>query len=93
MELNAHDAGEVALAVRLKGAGQVTVRPVVGLTIEVRVTDPAKLNVLVRVTPTVRPVWPTLRLEPLAPTVKSPTWTVMVTELLAPALVPVVVTA
>ncbi len=42
MELKAQDAGEVPFAVRLIGAEQVTVRPVVGLTIGVRVTVPTK---------------------------------------------------
>jgi hypothetical protein len=37
---------------------------------------PAKLNVLVRETPTETPVCPTLRLAPVAEIVKSPTWTV-----------------
>jgi hypothetical protein len=40
------------------------------------VTEPAKLKVLVRETPTETPVWPTLRLAPVALIVKSPTWTV-----------------
>ncbi len=42
MELNVHDVGTVAFAVRLTGAGQVTVRPVVGLTVGVRVMLPTK---------------------------------------------------
>ncbi len=56
-----HDTGVVALAVRLTGAGQVTVRPVAGLTTGVRVMDPTKLNVLVRVTDMEAPVAPVLK--------------------------------
>ncbi len=62
MELNVHDVGTVALAVRLTGAGHVTVRPVVGLTTGVRVTEPTKLNVLVRVTDIEAPVVPVSKL-------------------------------
>jgi len=42
--------------------------------VPVSVTDPAKLNVLVRETPTETPVWPTFRLAPVTEIVKSPTW-------------------
>ncbi len=49
------------MAVRLTGAGHVTVRPVVGLTTGVRVTEPTKLNVLVRVTDMDAPVAPVLK--------------------------------
>ncbi len=42
MELNVHDVGTVAFAARLTGAGQVTVKPVVGLIVGVRVTVPTK---------------------------------------------------
>ncbi len=65
----------MALAVRLMAvAGQVIVRPVVGLTTDERVTLPAKLNVLVRVTEMAAPVAPLLKLTGV-PTlmVKSPT--------------------
>ncbi len=77
-ELSVQDADAVALAVRLVAvAGQVTVSPVVGLTTEVTVTLPAKLNVLVRVTDMAAPVAPELKLTGV-PTemVKSPTWTI-----------------
>jgi hypothetical protein len=57
----------------LTGAGQVTVNPVTGLVTAVRVILPAKLNVLVRETPTETPVWPTFKLAPVAVIVKSPT--------------------
>ncbi len=73
-ELNVHDAGEVALAVRATGAGQATVRPA-GLTTVVSVTEPAKLNVLVRVTEMEAPVAPVLKFTGLtAEMEKSPTW-------------------
>ncbi len=75
VELSVQDAEAVALAVRLVAvAGQVTVRPVVGLTTEVRLTVPAKLKVLVRLTEMAAPVAPELKLTGV-PTdiVKSPT--------------------
>ncbi len=73
------DVGTVALAVRLTGAGQVTVRPVVGLTVGVRVTVPTKFWVLVRVTDIEAPVAPELKFTGVtAEIVKSPTWTVTV---------------
>ncbi len=75
VELKVQDADAVALAVRLVAvAGQVTVRPVVGLTIELRLTVPAKLNVLVRLTEIAAPVAPELKFTGV-PTdiVKSPT--------------------
>ncbi len=58
-------------------AGQVTVSPVVGLVTAVRLTIPAKLKVLVRVTDIAAPVAPLLKLTGV-PTdiVKSPTWTI-----------------
>ena len=52
-------------------AGHVIVRP--AGAVPVRVMDPAKLNVLVRETPTETPVWPTFKLAPVALIVKSPT--------------------
>ena len=69
-----HDAATVAFAVMLTGAGQVTVKPVAGLVTGVRVTVPAKLNVLVRLTDIAEPVAPELKFTGL-PTemVKSPT--------------------
>ncbi len=75
VELKVQDADAVALAVRLVAvAGQVTVRPVVGLTTELRLTVPAKLNVLVRLTEIAAPVAPELKFTGV-PTdiVKSPT--------------------
>jgi hypothetical protein len=65
----------VALAVIVTAvAGQVMVRPAGAAP--VRVILPAKLNVLVRDTPTETPVCPTFRFAPVAEIVKSPTWTV-----------------
>ncbi len=68
------DAATVAFAVILTGAGHVTVNPVAGLVTGVRVTVPAKLNVLVRETEMAEPVAPELKFTGL-PTliVKSPT--------------------
>ena len=72
VELNEHDAVTVAFAVMATAvAGQVIVRP--AGAVPVRVMDPAKLNVLVRETPTETPVWPTFKLAPVALIVKSPT--------------------
>ncbi len=59
-------------------AGHVIVRP--AGAVPVRVMLPAKLNVLVRETPTETPVWPTLRFAPVALIVKLPTWTVAAAE-------------
>ncbi len=75
VELNAQDAGVVALAVRLTAVGgHVTVRPVVGLTTDVSATVPAKLNVLVRLTEIDAPAAPVLKLTGLlTEIVKSPT--------------------
>ncbi len=42
VDVSVQDVGTVAFAVKLTGAGHVTVRPVVGLTVGVRVTVPAK---------------------------------------------------
>ena len=68
------DAATVAFAVILTGAGHVTVNPVAGLVTGVRVTVPAKLNVLVKETEMADPVAPELKFTGL-PTemVKSPT--------------------
>ncbi len=69
------DAEAVAFAARLvAAAGQVTVRPVVGLTTEVRATVPAKFWMLVSETDIAAPVPPLLKLTGV-PTeiVKSPT--------------------
>ncbi len=75
VELSVQDAETVAFAVMLTAvAGQVTVRPVVGLTVEVSVMLPAKLKVLVRLTETAAPVAPVLKLTGLtADIVKLPT--------------------
>ena len=62
MDDRVHDAATVAFAVMLTGAGQVTVKPVAGLVTGVRVTIPAKLNVLVRETDIAEPVAPELKL-------------------------------
>ena len=81
VEVNVQEAATVAFAVMLTGTGQVTVSPVVGLVTGVRLTVPAKLNVLVRLTDIADPVAPELKLTGL-PTeiVKSPTWTVETAE-------------
>ena len=81
VELRVQEAATVAFAVMLTGAGQVTVKPVAGLVTGVRVTVPAKLNVLVRETDIAEPVAPELKLTGV-PTVivKSPTWTVETAE-------------
>ncbi len=75
VELRVQEVGEVALAVSVTAvAGQVTVKPVVGLTTELRLTLPAKLNVLVRLTDIAEPVAPVLKLTGvLTLIVKSPT--------------------
>jgi hypothetical protein len=69
-----HEAATVAFAVMLTGAGHVTVSPVTGLVTAVRVTVPAKLNVLVRETEIADPVAPELKLTGVTvEMVKSPT--------------------
>jgi hypothetical protein len=74
-EANVQDDVTVAFAVIATAVtGQVIVRP--AGAVPVRVIEPAKLNVLVRETPTETPVWPTFRFAPVALIVKSPTWTV-----------------
>jgi len=81
VELKVHEAATVAFAVMLTGAGQVTVNPVTGLVTGLRVTVPAKLNVLVRLTDIAEPVAPELKLtgEPTL-IVKLPTWTTELAE-------------
>jgi len=81
VELKVQEAATVAFAVILTGAGHVTVNPVAGLVTGVRVTVPAKLNVLVKETEMADPVAPELKFTGL-PTemVKSPTWTVELAE-------------
>ena len=74
VEDNVQEAATVAFAVILTGAGQVTVKPVAGLVTGVRVTVPAKLNVLVRETDIAEPLAPELKLTGVvADIVKSPT--------------------
>ena len=64
----------MAFAVILTGAGHVTVKPT-GLTIGVRPTVPAKLNVLVSETEIAEPVAPELKFTGLPTEIeKSPTW-------------------
>jgi hypothetical protein len=71
-----HEVATVAFAVMLTGAGHVTLSPVAGLVTAVRVTVPAKLNVLVRETEIAAPVAPELKLTGVVvDIVKSPTWT------------------
>ncbi len=74
-ETRVQDAEAVPLAVKLVAvAGQVTVRPVVGLTTELRLTLPAKLNVLVRLTEIALPGAPELKFTGVATEIeKSPT--------------------
>lgn len=68
-----HCAVAVLFGVKTRGlVGQVTLR-LVGLALPVSVTLPAKLNLLVTVTLTDTPVWPTLRFAPTRLTTKSPT--------------------
>ena len=72
VELNEQEDVTVALAVMATAvAGQVIVRP--AGAVPVRVMLPAKLNVLVRDTPTETPVCPTFRFAPETEIVKSPT--------------------
>ena len=74
MDDRVHDAATVAFAVILTGAGQVTVNPVAGLVTGERVTVPAKLNVLVKLTDIDEPVAPELKLTGLlTEIVKLPT--------------------
>ncbi len=77
-----HDAEAVPLAVKLVAvAGQLTVKPVDGLTTEVSATVPAKLLTLVNETDIEAPVAPELKFTGV-PTliVKSPTCTVELAE-------------
>ena len=82
VEARVHDAVTVALAViAVAVVGQVTVRPVAGLTAEARLMLPAKLNVLVRVTVIAEPDAPLLKFTgEVTEIVKSPTWTVELAE-------------
>ena len=61
--------------------GQVTVRPVAGVTTDARLIVPAKFWTLVRVTVIAEPVAPLLKLTgEVTDIVKSPTWTVELAE-------------
>ena len=72
MDDNEQDDVTVALAVMVTAVtGQVIVRP--AGAVPASVIEPAKLNVLVRDTPTETPVCPTFRFAPVALIVKSPT--------------------
>ena len=74
VEDSVQEAATVAFAVMLTGAGQVTVKPVAGLVTAVRLTVPAKLNVLVSETEIEDPAAPELKLTGVpALIVKSPT--------------------
>ncbi len=81
-EAREHDAEAVLLAVKLMAvAGQMTVRPELGLTTGVRATVPAKFWMLDSETDTLAPVLPELKLTGLpAETVKSLTWTTAAAE-------------
>ena len=70
-----HDAVTVALAViAVAVVGQVTVRPVAGLTTDARLMLPAKFWTLVRVTVIAEPVAPLLKFTgDVTDIVKSPT--------------------
>ena len=76
------DAVTVAFAVMLVAVvGQVTVRPVAGVTAEARLMLPAKFWTLVRVTVIAEPVAPLLKLTGEdTDIVKSPTWIVELAE-------------
>ena len=76
-----HEAATVAFAVILTGAEQVTVKPVTGLVTAARLTVPAKLKVLVKLTDIAEPVAPELKFtgEPTV-IVKLPTWTTELAE-------------
>ncbi len=77
-ELKEHDTGAVLLADRLTGVvGQVTVNPVAGLIVGVRVTEPAKLFTPVKVIDIEAPMGPVLKLTDAGAEIwKSPTCTV-----------------
>ena len=79
VELTGHDTVLVELAVRVTDPGHVIVSPC-GLALAARVAVPLKLNVLVMVTLTDTPVWPTIMSLPVTKTLKSPTWTDVVAE-------------
>ena len=82
VEDRVQDAVTVALAVILVAVvGQVTVRPVAGVTTEAKLIVPAKFWTLVRVTVIADPVAPLLKFTgELTEIVKSPTCTKIWTE-------------
>ena len=88
-EVKLQEVVRVALAVRTT-TGQATERPVLA---PVRLTPPAKLKVLVRMTPTDAPVCPRLRFAPLTVIMKSPTWIVTSTEWEIPDVLPAMLTS
>ncbi len=74
VDARVQEAATVAFAVMLTGAGHVTVNPVAGLVTAVRVTVPAKLNVLVSETEMAEPAAPELKFTGVVvDIVKSPT--------------------
>ncbi len=76
VELSVQDAIEVALAVSgIAAAGQATFKPMGGPTTALRLTEPAKLYLLVMEIVMDAPDAPELKLPELAAMVKSPTWT------------------
>ncbi len=77
VEFKAHEDDIVTFAVILMAvAGQLTVNPVSGLMTEPRLTVPAKLKVLVRITGSVAPVAPELKFTGVPTMIaKSPTCT------------------
>ena len=77
VELRVQDAPTVMLAVMLTGVlGQLTVRPVLGITTGARVMLPAKLKVLVRAMDMLAPPAPELKLTGVTTdSWKSPTCT------------------
>ena len=83
VDASVQDAVTVALAVMLVAVvGQVTVRPVAGVTEADRLILPTKFWTLVRVTVMAAPVAPLLKLTGEdTEIVKSPTWTVELAEL------------
>ncbi len=82
MEVKVHKAEAVVFAVRLVAvAGQVTVKPVAGLTTEDSAIVPAKLLTLVSETDIAAPVAPELKFTGVPTEImKSPTWTMELAE-------------
>jgi hypothetical protein len=94
-DLRIHEAVEVELGVNgTTLVGQSIVKPAAGLVDELRLTEPAKLNVLVREIMMDVPVARALKLPELAEIPKSPMWTIAVVECDRPPgdAVPVTVT-